>query len=433
MKRLVKACLIVGLVVLLLPEGSPATNGMNMIGYNVRSSGLGGADVALDQDCTGATCNPASIGGLTPHSFSAGLSFLLPRVGLKNTAFGPNDAESDDNVYPLPYTAYSRRLDPESPWTLGFVIYGQGGMGVDFEGVRTLAGTEDDLTANIQFARVSPTVSYRVNDRFAVGVTVMLGYARTNFKLFPDTYSPGMDGLPGTMDDVVGMRIDGLSSVGYAARAGFHYRVNERLNLAFTYTTETALDFDDGDLTMNLGIAKVTYDARMKNFTWPREAEAGFAFRATPKLTVAGDVKWINWSSAIEVVTVRGKNPDMPVPLAEPEIRFAMNWNDQWVFALGLEYALNPAHTLRAGYNYGKSPVPDRYALPLFPATVEHHLTVGYAYTSGQWRFDAAFEHSLKHGQKNTNMNPLENPFGPDAEVLANNGDVLHLALTYWF
>jgi long-chain fatty acid transport protein len=415
----------------LTPLAALATNGMNMIGYNARSSGLGGADVALDHDCPG--CNPATLGSTGPRSLSGGIGLLLPRVELHNTLLGPNDVDSDDTVYSAPYVEYAQTAGPDSPWTLGFVLLAQGGLGVDFDGVRTFAGTVDSFSTDVQFARAMPTAAFRVNEQLSLGASLLIGYTRQTFELFPNTYSPGPDGLPGTPDDFAGTRIEDLSGTGFAGRVGAHYRVNDRLSLGLTYTSETSLDLDDGDLTMNLGFAQVGYDAEMDDFAWPSEMEAGFAFEATPRLTLVGDVRWIGWSSAIDELVVRGSNPDTPVPLTNPEIPLTLKWNDQWVFAVGAEFALTPRHTARLGYNYGESPVPDEYALPMFPATVERHVTVGYALNLKDVRVDVAWEHSLTHTQRNTNPNLAENPFGPDAEVIANNGDVLHLGVTYRF
>ena len=55
-------------------------------------------------------------------------------------------------------------------------------------------------------------------------------------------------------------------------------------------------------------------------------------------------------------------------------------WKDQTVVALGGAYLLNDALIVRAGYNYGKNPVPDSYLNALFPAIVESHYTLGFGY-----------------------------------------------------
>ena len=48
---------VLTLACLVAAPAADAINGINLIGYNARSSGMGGADVAVDSDCAG--CNPA--------------------------------------------------------------------------------------------------------------------------------------------------------------------------------------------------------------------------------------------------------------------------------------------------------------------------------------------------------------------------------------
>jgi long-chain fatty acid transport protein len=61
-------------------------------------------------------------------------------------------------------------------------------------------------------------------------------------------------------------------------------------------------------------------------------------FNTADKFPLA-DVKWINWSDADGYKD--------------------FDWNDQWVFAIGGQYQPIPKLVLRAGYNYGKTPVDD--------------------------------------------------------------------------
>lgn len=430
MRRILKTCCACGAVAMSVPQLSFATNGMNMIGYNTRSSGLGGADVALEGDC--AACNPATLGGDAPRTLSGGIALLHPPVNFKNGYFGPNDVDSDDKIYAAPYLEYAQRLN-DSAWTLGIAVRAQGGMGVDYDKVRTFAGNKDKLSTDLQFARIMPTAAYQVNDQLSIGASLMIGYTKMNSEFYPETYSPGQDGMPGTQDDFAGMKLKDVSGVGYAGRIGLLYQVNDRLNLGFTYLSETDIDMDDGELILNLGLAKVGYDASLKDFALPQEVEFGISYMATPQLRLVADVHWIDWASTVDEITIQGRNPNLPVPLQEPDLTFKMKWDDQWVYAIGAEYTLKTNHTLRIGYNYGKNPVPNDYLVPLFPGHVEQHLTLGYGYTMEKLRIDVAWEHSFTNKETNTNPNPSENPFGPDSQVTANPGDVLHMGLTYWF
>lgn len=88
-----------------------------------------------------------------------------------------------------------------------------------------------------------------------------------------------------------------------------------------------------------------------------------------------------------------------------------MNWEDQWVFALGAQYEINDSWTVRAGYNYGQNPVPDDTLNPLFPAIVEHHITAGFTYTYHDWDFDFAFVHAFNNDQTNDGAPSPTNPF----------------------
>ena len=80
------------------------------------------------------------------------------------------------------------------------------------------------------------------------------------------------------------------------------------------------------------------------------------------------------------------------------------NWDDQLVIATGLQYTLDETLDLRAGYNYGKNPIPDEYVNPLFPAIVENHATLGAGWKlSDSGRIDLAFSHAFEIDQQNSN------------------------------
>jgi len=116
----------------------------------------------------------------------------------------------------------------------------------------------------------------------------------------------------------------------------------------------------------------------------PQEASVGVGLRPIPELKVGFDVRWINWSDADGYKQFK--------------------WKDQWVFAVGGEYKVTPRLALRAGYNYGKSPIRSKnvttnnqnnipdftqpfpdfdvewFNLTGFPAIAEHHITLGFGY-----------------------------------------------------
>jgi long-chain fatty acid transport protein len=199
---------------------------------------------------------------------------------------------------------------------------------------------------------------------------------------------------------------------------GFQYR-NGNLALGGAYFTETSLDLDDGNIDLNmkaLGLGKVNYDAEISGFAWPRRAGLGVAYRVSPMLLISGDVDWINWSSAIERLTIKIKVPSN-APLGVPrEIPFEMNWDDQWVFAVGVEITPAEGWALRFGYNHGDTPIPNDFLRPMFPAIGEDHFTAGLGFTKGRWTFDMGAEYVLETEKTNNSRDPTVNPFGPGSQ-----------------
>ncbi len=432
MKKIFSALAVTALLgaIGVVPAG--ATNGMDMIGYGTRAIGMGGADVAVAGDAGNVSGNPAAVSEASPSSANIGVTFLMPTLSLKhNTPAGPDsvDGESAGFSFWMPQIGYVHRLK-DSPLAFGFGLYAQGGMGVDFQDVNTGMGTQDELTSQVSFMRFNPLLSYTLNEAVSLGATLMVGYSQAQFSFYPGTYSAGPDGTPGTGDDFAGMDVTGLKSFGFAGRVGAQVKLGPMVRLGATYTSESTIKLEDGNAKLNFGQMKVNYDAEMQDFTWPQEIEAGVALMPARGLTVAFDVKWINWSAAIDQPLLKISSPDQLVGLTSREIAFDMAWEDQFVYAIGVEYALNSTQTLRAGYNYGKNPVPDANLNPLFPAIVEHHLTLGYGLGRGPWSLNLAYEHAFENSQVNNNTNQQVNNFGPGLEV-SHSQNTFSLEATY--
>ena len=414
----------------LLTAGSAlATNGMNMIGYGVRSSGMGGADAAVLTGASGVSGNPAVMGKTTPRSITAGISLLMPKLNVSNETMGL-DLDGENQTFPLPSLAYTSRLGCGSKWIMGLEAYAQGGMGVDFQNFPTGPTTADDVMSNVMYMRLTAAAGYEATEALSLGLSAIAGYAGMKFAMFPESQG--------------GIDVEGLSDFGYAGRVGMHYQITDAVGFGAVYTTETALELDGGTATINFGSeagGKVEYDAKMIDFTWPSELEFGIAVQPSSSFLIAADAKLINWSSAISVVDLEVSNPpegypETPFPDGmggySNTTSFQMNWEDQWVYALGVEYRVNPVHTIRAGYNYGKSPVPDDYLSPLFPAILEQHVTLGYGLDLGAWDLNLAYELGFEKSQTNENTDQMANPFGPGITV-DHSQNTVHLETSYSF
>jgi long-chain fatty acid transport protein len=423
----------------LLPFAAPpaqASNGMNMIGFGAESVSMGGADLAVTDSPSAMNINPAGLAHCVHPEFDFGVGLLNPSLRHKD-AFGNNRGDSLDR-YPMPFVAY---VHPKGPLTWGVGLFVQGGLGAEYENLVTppsaMANSgmlppgffdgdsvpaTDDTRTNVMFAKLTPTVAWRIDDRWTVGASLNVGYARAEMRLFPNTSVQADMDMSGTVgdsprDNFFGLDLDDASAFGFGLRVGFQY-TRGKLALGGAYFTETSLDLDDGTLTLNLealGPGRVDYDAAIDGFNWPRRAGFGVAYRIKPSFVIAGDLDWIDWSSAISDLAIEIRRPNRPVPPAfqSMTVPFRMDWDDQWVWAVGAELTPADDWAVRLGYNHGDTPIPDHTLKPLFPAIAEDHVTAGFGVAKGPWTFDMGLEVVLETEMTNNSADPTLNPFGP--------------------
>jgi long-chain fatty acid transport protein len=410
---------LLALVVLaLVPAQLSATNGMYLTGYSAETIGRGGANLAISDRSLALNFNPAGISQLQGNHFTLNLSVLAPTLEFENMVNTPVDGDS--RYFPLPSLAYVRG-SKDSPWTWGVGFVAQGGMGGTFRPVNTFFGTQDELYSQVAFMTLTPTVSYAVNDDMAFGLAVNLGYGDASFRFFPGTSFFNMDN---PMMSFPGVKMENAGGFQWNVRGGWWWRPTPKFSMGLIYQTETESTFKDGDLWVNytnfpfIG-ERVKYTADMEGFAFAAQAGIGFALRPNDRWVLALDIKRYYWDDAMDTILVTGKNPSpaVPPPFDEVQLPFVFDWEDQWVIAIGGDYRLNDRWTLRGGYNHGDNPVPADTLTPLFPATVEDHLTFGFGFLAGSITYDFAIEHAFNNSQTNNNPDPMVNPFGPGSRV----------------
>jgi len=204
---------------------------------------------------------------------------------------------------------------------------------------------------------------------------------------------------------------------GFAGKIGGTYQVLPNLTVGATFHTPTWLgDLETDEAVLQMGVdvdpgvfqgaptgnymdmnIDVTGTVTINDFQWPWIVGAGAAWEPIEPLMLAADVKLIGWSSVMEDFSMTFTADDSPengafAGLAMDAV-LTQKWENQVVLSLGGAYKATKDLTLRAGYNYGKNPIPDTYLNPLFPAIVENHLTLGAGYDfAGANSINASFQ-----------------------------------------
>lgn len=404
------------LAAMAIPGVAAATNGMYLTSYGAESAGRGGANLAISDRVLALNFNPAGISQLQGNHFSVNFALLAPVLDSENAINAPTDAE--DRLFPLPAFAYVRAGN-ETPWSWGVGFVGQGGMGATFENVNTFFGTRDETFTEIRFMTLTPTVSYAISGDMSVGAALNIGYADASFRFFPNT---SFFNAADPEQSFFGVNMKKASGLQTNLRLGWWWRPLPRFSVGAIYQTETESNYDDAEMWVDFSAhpflgQTVKYTAEMNGFTFAAQAGLGFAYRANGKWILAFDIKRYFWDDAIDTILVTATDPDMPGAPPTVTLPFVFDWKDQWVLALGTDFRVNDRLTLRAGYNYGENPVPDDTLTPLFPATPEHHYSMGMSWLKGATTYELAVEHVPGNEQVNNNFDPRVNPFGPGLSV----------------
>jgi len=395
-----------------IPSVTLATNGTNQIGFGAESVGMGGADLAVARDTTAMNTNPAGLAQIANRRFDT-LFAVADLSGIRHKdQFGNDEGVSNENPY-FGDIGYAQRLSG-LPITAGIALFAQGGYGIEINNLTTAFGTRDDVESQFRLVRVTPSVAWQVNDALSLGVSLIGSYSDMEQKLFPNTsFANPVD----PSQSFFGIRMRGMDTVDYGFKVGGMYKPNDRVTFGAAYTSKIDLEFDGGKLTANMsaiGLGLVTYkDVKAKAVDQPQELGVGVAIQWNKKLLLALELNWIDWSSAAKKATIRASNPDNPA--APPTLVQVtdQDWRDQYVVAIGTAYDLNDKTVVRAGYNYGRNPIPDENLNLLLAPTGVHHLTIGLGRElDNGWQIDGAFEWNLKN--KTTYTNP-DLPFGTDA------------------
>ncbi|MDO9151741.1 MAG: outer membrane protein transport protein [Methylotenera sp.] len=394
---------------------SHATNGFNLIGYGAESTLMGGADTAVARDTSALNTNPAGLAQIKGKMFDAYGSML------RTTDLAHKDARNDqhaDNRYVfLAGGGYAQQLE-NSPCTAGIGFFSQGGAGAVFKHIKTPFGTDDEMSSLFAIAKVTPGIGCQVTDNLSIGGSVSLIYASIEQKFFYHTPPAG---------GFAGFENKGADTIRLGFKLGAQYKLNEQWTLGASYTEKTELPLTGGTAKFNFGASGIAkYDnLSIKGFALPREVAIGAAFKPNPDLLLSAKINWLNWADAInDVTTTWSDTSNASAPASMVNVT-QQDWHNQIVYALGAAYTYNDKTTLYAGYNYGKNPVPRNNSSALLAATLEQHVTLGFARQLDEtWKLTSGIEFLLP--KKVTYDSPL---FGNNTEV-RNEGFFLHLMLS---
>jgi len=341
-------------------SGAFATNGIMQAGNGMAAHGTGGAGLANANEAMSGFDNPALISN-TGDSLSTGFSMFMPD---RTVSQGGVDIVSDAKVFAIPQVAFTSKISDQLSW--GIMANALGGMNTDFRSGPNLNSGAcpgpacptpsfgSPQSVDLSGLLIAPTLSYAINKDVSVGASVLIGYVNLRLRNLFGQSAYGFAGNEG-------------STMAYGVKLGMSAKVADGVTLGAVL--QPKLSSDEFQFFKNqLAGFGFNGDAEL---VLPNIAGIGGKFAAGKNTDIVADVMYYQWSS-VDVFDFFG-------------------WEDQIVFKVGVEFRPTEKLALRAGVNYGESPIKGGTILPAtgldaatanypFPAISESHITLGLGY-----------------------------------------------------
>jgi len=401
---------------LLVPSGSAFGFGLVLSGIGSVNRSMGGAAVAAPIDVTGALhWNPAAIAGLEGSQMDFGVEILELPSTLSSTipadALGPGvppvplsgstDVESGN--FALPSAAFVTHAEGAG-LSYGIGVFTIGGFGVNYPGSATNpiltppapAGLGlGNVYSRLTVLQVAPTLAWRAHERIAIGVapTVTIAELTAN----PATVAPPDD----ANGDSFPTYPNGTQSKfhwGGGVQLGVYVELDGGLRLGASWKSKQSFEQFEWNSADEIGAPRrLTFD-----FEYPMIVSAGLGYVGVERLTLAGDLRWIDYEGA-KGFEPAGYRADGAVT--------GLGWKSVWALSLGAQYELTPDWRVRGGYSYGENPIADDVAMfnVASPSITDHIVYGGLT-----WRVAPAWALSgtALHAFENSVRGPVVSPLG---------------------
>jgi long-chain fatty acid transport protein len=373
---------------LLLPDADSAHAAGPV--HGAKAAGMGTAFIAVADDPSAISHNPAGITQITGRNVYAGNAAIMPYTSYESPAGVKEETESQ--VFFSPHLYYTHELAGQD-LTLGlgfFSPFGIGGRKWDETGQLRYFSTETFIAT----FTVNPTVAWRISDRISLALGLDYMKAKTKARNKID------QSFLGAPDGSMELEADGD---GWGYNLGLLVKLTDSIKLGLAFRSAVTVDME-GDLTL-------------ANLAPPVESAFGGAFYQTPvatssefpaifsfgltyspgeKWTLAADFELVRWRSFTTAeLDVHQEVPPFLVDTAVP-----LDWQDSRQFKLGLDYRCSQKLSLRSGYAYITAPVPDHTLAPGNPDADVHNLSVGFGYRTGRWTLDGFYDLGLYESRR---------------------------------
>lgn len=392
MKRLLFTTLLLSFVTFLSCTQVLA-NGVLLESVGPITTGRGATDIAHSDTGSMVYDNPAGLARqqrdrieLNTEFFSFSMHYQDPQ----------NDTEGKEPDFALPSLFYTKHLKG-LPLGIGVGIFSSDGFSSEYDLIHPQYGKRKYYSYSA-LSKIIFGTGYTIRDDLSCGLGIGAAHSKLELEM-PYTFQTGVLAKtnPPTAA-LIDMEADGWS---YTWNLGMQWDVFPKTTLGFSYRSQDTFDMQ-GDMDMDIADNTAHYDLEF-DFRWPQSAGIGLLQRLTDKHSISFDVVWIDWSSAYDDLTLKLSKGDNAafnnLAGSKPQDTLPLRWKDGYSYRLGYEQLLTPRDTVRLGYLYTQSPVPDSTLVPIVPGILTHMASVGYSRDWNNWCLSLAYLYAFPSKQ----------------------------------
>jgi long-subunit fatty acid transport protein len=368
---------------------------------STRSLALGGVYVPSTSDAIGAlTTNPAGLTYLSSPTLDLSMSAVFARGSFSNSVNNNSPMNTAPGV--IPYGAFGMPIGKSRfSFGVGFapdMVSVSDWNYVDAPGKGGVTYGMQENKSAILAGRAMVGLSYAFSHKLSVGVTAGADYNSNTLQAPYIFQSQPVLAGDKTMLDLH------TYGTGWNMSVGAMFEPTKNLDFGVAWKSHTVIvtnGMASGNAYALFGAPPGTaatafgYNASVTN-TLPQSVNANIAWHLNTRWVLAFQTDWVNWSSAfvnLPVTLTNGSNSTINGALNSTTLvdGVPLNWKDQYSFHGGVERELWESASLRFGYAYGNSPVPNGTLTPMTAAIMTNQLSTGFAYHMGRSRFDFAY------------------------------------------
>ncbi|HHX8649507.1 outer membrane protein transport protein [Vibrio antiquarius] len=375
------------------------TTGMaNAAGFQLAeysATGLGRAyagEAAMADNASAQWRNPAMLTYLEGTQVSVGAIYVNPNIDIEgdvNFHGSTSSASSDDFAHDAIIPNFYLSHQYNEKFAIGLAFGTNYGMETDLG--KGFGASHFGNEASVTTMEANLNAAYKVNESISVGGGIRYIIGEGSFgAAAPKNNVVGQHPLTGDPISVpqgTALKYMEGDDTAWGWQVGTAWQINENNRIGFAYKSEVELKLEGHAEGLGFGFGTKLSQLRDNGYMYlnlPATAELASFHQVTDQLALHASFNWTDWSS-FEKLEAR-------LDTAGTHMVKVENWEDNYRFAVGATYQLDPKLALRTGIAYDTSAVSDKNRTITIPETDRTWLSIGATYDwTKDFSLDAGF------------------------------------------